>query len=166
MERSGPSPAHKWAPIVIAAIGTLWALQYVLETRIETADEPDTFLFISFLIWPLGAAAIAVIVNAIRHAPTNDQPPPVLDPDSIGLKEPRRVLLASSLPIFGVAIVFGGFLIPSLLYIFLMVRFLGVKNLALHAGLAVCVLAIVWLGFYYLLGVPLQLWPPGLKGPA
>ena len=79
MERAGPSPAHKWAPIVIAAIGTLSELQYVLETRIETADEPDTFLFISFLIWPLGAAAIAVIVNAIRHAPAIDQPGQLLN---------------------------------------------------------------------------------------
>lgn len=157
MHLTGPFLALKWAPIFVALIGSSWAVYFVLETRMTAADEPDTFLFISYLIWPLAAAGIAVIVSVIRDASSATN----MDPKTIGLEDPRRILLVTSLPIYGIAIVYGGFLVPSILYVFLMVRFLGVKSLLLMAGLVVCITAIVWFGFFYLLGVPLQLWPPG-----
>jgi hypothetical protein len=165
MPSDRPSAAHIWAPIIVVILGCLWSLHYVVETRARTTDEPDTFLFISFLIWPLGLAGAAVIFGVFREVRAK-QPPPILDPDSIGLKEPRRILLAVSLPIYGAAIVFGGFLIPSVLYILTMVRLFGVKSMPILIGMAICVVAIVWLGFFYLLSVPLQLWPPGFEGAA
>ena len=152
--------ALRWIPIIVTLLSSAWAVYYVIETQALSLaeDEPDTSLFINFLLWPLLASAIFVIVGSLR-----DTLPPERalgdGRDAFGLGDRRRIYLVLSLPIFAASLSYGGFLIPSILYGIIMAYLWGIKKPLVLIALASIIAIVVWIGFAELLGVPLKLWP-------
>lgn len=149
----------KLFPAIMMLGGCSWATHYVWTTARSHVDEIESAAFLGVLLMVLFAATGAGIYGVLR-TPTiicvnaEDKP---LD-DALKLCK-RRVILAFSLPIYFIAILYGGFLAPSVIYAVVMCAVLGVtrlRPLTLIAGGAASVVIL----FSTLLAVPLPLWPP------
>ncbi len=149
----GPGISAKWVPVVVAALGSVWAIHYVWHTNQNSYGDQDTVLFINFLIWPLIASALLVGLRSLR-----DSAPEA----PVGLSDYRRLILILSLPLYGIAIVYGGFVLASVAFVSLLLPILGVKNPIMLIGICSLIVAVIWLGFSHLMSVPLPLWPRGI----
>lgn len=151
----GPGIPSKWVPVVIVAIGSIWALNYVWHTNQNSYGDRDTVLFINFLIWPLVASALLVAITTLR----SKNPEPDVD-----LSDHRRLILLLTVPLYGVAVVYGGFMLASCGFVLLLLPLLGVRNPIVLIGICAFTGGVIWFGFSYLMSVPLPLWPRGMAG--
>lgn len=144
----------KWVPVAIVAIGSAWAVHYVWHTNANSYGDQPTVMFINMLIWPLLISALAVIVSSLRGK--NEE-------QEVGLSDYRRLILICAVPLYGVAIVYGGFVLASVIFLLILLPILGVRNPLIL--LFVCGLAVgtIWFGFSHLMSVPLPLWPRGVN---
>lgn len=149
----GPGISPKWVPVIIGALGSIWAIHYVWHTNQNSYGDQDTVAFINFLIWPLVISAFFVAIGALKGS---------AEEIAVGLSDYRRILLIISVPLYGIAIIYGGFVLASVLYVLLLVPVLGVRSPTIILGIIGAVVLIVWFGFSYLMSVPIQLWPRGI----
>lgn len=148
---SGVQP--KWVPVLIVILGSAWAIHFVWQTNENSYGDQPTVMFINFLIWPLVASGALVALMSLKGS---------ADDPSVGLSDRRRLLLVVGVPLYGIAVVYGGFVAASIAFVLVMLPVLGVRNPLLLAGIAALVTAFVWFGFSYLMAVPLPLWPRGM----
>ena len=149
----GPGIPPKWIPVVLVTLGCIWAIHYVWHTNNNSYGDEDTVLFINFLIWPLIASAFLVAISSLRGK-TEDAP--------VGLSDHRRLMLLIAVPIYGIAVAYGGFVLASVAFVLLFLPMLGVRNPIILLGISAFVVTIIWFGFSYLMSVPLPLWPRGV----
>lgn len=153
-QRGGSGLPPKWVPVAIVALGSAWAAHYVWHTNANSYGDQPTVMFMNMLIWPLLLSALAVVYSSLRGK---------YEEQEVGLSDHRRLILIFAVPIYGLLIAFGGFILASLAFLLVLLPILGVRNplvLLLVCGVVLC---IIWLGFFHLMSVPLPLWPRGMN---
>ena len=144
----------KWVPVAIVTIGSAWAVHYVWHTNANSYGDQPTVMFMNMLIWPLLLSALAVAYSSLRGK---------YEEQEVGLSDYRRLILIGAIPIYGMLIVYGGFVLASVGFLLVLLPILGVRNpftLLLVCGLVV---GVIWFGFSHLMSVPLPLWPRGMN---
>ena len=155
--------------VMIVSLTVAWAFWYVADTQ-RQVDGAEAVLFIKPLSWIILGTAILVLIGSTRlksrplDADSADEIKEESGAPGSGLSDWRRLLLILSLPVYGIAISFLGFMIPSLSYAGVMFLSLGVRQPLLFICLLAGIAVVIKIGFVQLLGVPLPLWPRFLAG--
>lgn len=152
--------------LAITAACLLWAGSYVYEAAGDPFGGDETALFIQPLFYLLliaGAwAGIEAFLGGRENGATASTSP---DDDDVfgasGLADRRRLVLVSSFPAMLLLIAVLGFVVSAALYVAVMAFCLGERRSGALFLMALLAVAVVWLFFETLLGVPLSLWPPG-----
>lgn len=149
-------------PIVLASLILGWSLMYYFSTVSVPEDGPASVLFIRPLAIGIVICFPFVIKSAVRIRPASVQAPSPGEDESEkdrGFLDHRRIFFAAALAVYALGITFLGYLIPTVLFIFCVVFYLGSRNwwiliaLPLICGIFLSVL------FRYLLTVPIPIWP-------
>jgi len=149
-------------PIIISSLILGWSLYYYLSTVSVPEDGPKSVFFIKPLVIGILLCFPFVIFSSIKIRQIEiDSKKPEEESETAdrGFLDHRRIFFAASLATYAVAITFLGYLIPSALFIFSVVYYLGSRNLwiliVLPLGCAISLSVI----FRFLLTVPLPIWP-------
>lgn len=151
------SPSIDWTTIAVTTVGLGWGTWYVLATRWNPIDEPEAAWLITPVAILAWMVAPFVVLSAIGPLPERLQ----VDPDE-GLDRPNRWLFALGLPVLAGLIWVLGFVLAIILYVSATVVAMGERRVPVHLAILGVLLAIIFGGFVWGLGVDLPLWPGDL----
>jgi putative tricarboxylic transport membrane protein len=148
-------------PIVMASLILGWALYYYFSTANKPGGGADSILFIRPLTIALVICFFLLALNSVNiqsekaEAEAAKAGEAVKDP---GFLDRRRIFFAASMVIYAVGLSLFGYLLPSILFIFVVCYYLGVRNFWILTGLPVGLSAFLSLAFK-LMKVPVPIWP-------
>jgi len=153
----------EFSPIILTTTILGWSIYYYFST-IRTPDGGDeSVLFIRPLIILLSICYPFVIHGALKistEKKVSDMEPTETSTDADrGFLDHRRLFFAGSLIVYAVGITFFGYIIPSVLFVFVVCFYLGVRNLWVLAGLPVLLSVFLAVVFRVFIGVPIPIWP-------
>lgn len=146
-----------WVTVAVTLIGVAWAAWYVWSTRASPYDEPEAAWLITPLLIALGLTALFVLWSALGPWPER-----LRIEAGESLRPVARSRFVLSLPILAGLIWAGGFVIATSLYIPAMMLALGERRPLIIFTLTLSLLALIFVGFSWGLGVSLPLWPKAL----
>ena len=151
-------------PIVLASLILGWSLYYYFDTISVPDEGPHSVLFIGPLVIGILICYPFVVYTSIKIQPAEKAPEvkaeDVTPPDR-GFLDHRRIFFAAALVAYAITLTFFGYVIPSILFIFCVVYYLGSRNLWILIVLPIGFVVLVSLLFKVLLMVPIPLWPSG-----
>lgn len=148
--------------IIIGVLMFSWAAYYYYSTLTGTEEGPDTVLFIKPIFIGILICFPFVVWSATSIKPIEEPArPPAQDKGSRdrGFFDKRRIFFVLALAGYAAAITFLGYLIPSVLFIFLSCYYLGSRNLWVLLLLPVGLSAFLSFVFGSLLKIPISIWP-------
>lgn len=151
-------------PIIIASLMLGWALYYYFDTVSIPYDGPESVLFIKPLVIGILICFPFVVYTSINIQPVKsvaEKPDKAEEKADRGFRDHRRIFFATALVVYALAITFFGYLIPSILFIFSVVFYLGSRSLWILMVLPIGFIVFVSLLFKVLLKIPIPLWPSG-----
>ncbi len=150
--------------IIIASLILGWAIYYYFDTMSVPYDGPESVLFIKPLVIGILICFPFVVFSSIKIQPVesvSEKPEKEEEKADRGFLDHRRIFFTAALVAYALAITFFGYLIPSILFIFTVVFYLGSRNLWILIVLPIGLIVFVSLLFKVLLKVPIPLWPSG-----
>lgn len=151
-------------PIIIASLILGWALYYYFDTVSIPYDGPESVLFIKPLVIGILICFPLVVFSSIKIQRTesvSEKPEEEKAKADRGFLDHRRIFFAGALVTYALTITFFGYLIPSILFIFSVVFYLGSRSIWILMVLPIGFIVFVSLLFKVLLKVPIPLWPSG-----
>jgi len=156
------------SPIILASIILGWSLMYYFSTVSVPEDGPASVLFIRPLIIGIVICFPFVVKGAISIEPASAQSlsPMEDEPEKAdnaeedrGFLDHRRIFFVAALAAYAVGITFLGYLIPTVLFLFFVVFYLGSRNVWILIALPLICGIFLSVFFRYLLTVPIPIWP-------
>ena len=152
-------------PIVIASLILGWTVYYYFNTVNIPDGGPESVLFIRPLVIGILICFPFVVFSAITVVkPENSasaQPEQTEEPADRGFLDHRRVFFALALIAYAITITFFGYIIPSIVFIFSVLFYLGSRNMWILIVLPVGLISLIALIFKAVLKIPIPLWPTG-----
>lgn len=152
----------EYQTVVLATLILGWSLYYYFSTVSTPDGGAQSVLFIKPLTILLCICYPFVVSSAIKRFPAQVGSPGRVEesrePDR-GFLDPRRIVFAVSMGAYAVAITFFGYLVPSVLFIFFMCFYLGVRNPWILIGLPIGLSIFLSLVFSVFIGVPIPVLP-------
>ena len=155
-------------PIILASLILGWSLIYYFSTVSVPEDGPASVLFIRPLVIGIVICFFFVIKSAISIKPASvqslspkeDKPEEEdrLEEDR-GFLDHRRIFFVAALAAYALGITFLGYLIPTVLFLFFVIFYLGSRNLWILIALPLSCGIFLSVLFRYLLTVPIPIWP-------
>lgn len=148
--------------IIIGVLMLSWAGYYYYSTLTGTEEGPDTVLFIKPIFICILICFPFVVWSATRIKPIEESArTPVQDkgPRDRGFLDKRRIFLVLAMTGYAAAIPFLGYLITSVLFIFLSCYYLGLRSLWILLLLPIGLSAFLSFVFGTLLTIPISIWP-------
>lgn len=155
-------------PIVLSFLILGWSLIYYLSTVSVPGDGPASVLFIRPLVIGIVICFPFVIKSAIRITSASIQSPPSKEDrpekadsaeEDRGFWDHRRIFFVAALAAYALGITFLGYLIPTVLFLFTVIFYLGSRNLWILIALPLICGIFLSVLFNYLLTVPIPIWP-------
>tara|TARA_R110002074_G_scaffold165324_1_gene325431 strand:- start:208 stop:735 length:528 start_codon:yes stop_codon:yes gene_type:complete len=153
---TGGSRQIDWVTIAVTLVALAWASWYVWSTRNNPDDEAEAAWLITPILIAAWATAPFVIWSAIGPFPQRLQ----LDRDE-GLGVAARYRFVISLPVLAGLIWLLGFIAATIIYLPAIILMSGERRPLLITAMTLGMLALIYLGFDWALGVKLPLWPMG-----
>ncbi|MBW2148704.1 MAG: tripartite tricarboxylate transporter TctB family protein [Deltaproteobacteria bacterium] len=150
------------SPIVLAALIMGWAIYYYFSTVREPYGGADSVLFIKPLTIMLLLCFIFVALSAVRIDSVKSVEGKVqkgVSGGDRGFLDHRRLFFTASLAAYAAGLTVFGYLIPSILFVFIVCFYLGVRNIWILIGLPVVLSALLSLVFNIFMHVPIPIWP-------
>ena len=149
-------------PIIIASLILGWALYYYFDTVNVPYEGPNSVIFIKPLVIGILVCFPFVVFSSIKIQATkiiSKEPEEDAAKADRGFLDHRRIFFAAALLVYALAITFFGYLVPSILFIFSVVYYLGSRNVWILIVLPIGFVSFISLLFNVLLKVPIPLWP-------
>jgi|GEM_PF-588063 hypothetical protein len=153
------------SPIILTTAILGWSVYYYFSTINIPDGGDESVLFIRPLVILLAICYPFVIYGALEIS--TDSKVSAVEPTETsadadrGFLDPRRLFFAGSLIVYAVGITFFGYIIPSILFVFIVCFYLGVRNLWILTGLPVLLSVFLAVVFRVFIGVPIPIWPWG-----
>ncbi|MCB1546650.1 MAG: tripartite tricarboxylate transporter TctB family protein [Hyphomicrobiaceae bacterium] len=140
------------APVAFVAGAIAWGYHHYHATLTDPKQGPDGVTLVGPLLLALALAGLWTLATAWRawRKPAGD---------ATETTSWQGVALMLSLPVLAVAITYGGFIVPLIVYATLLGPLLGLRSFFIMILLAVLTAVIVWGVFVHVFGVPVPLWP-------
>lgn len=149
-------------PIVLAAAILGWAFYYYFSTAHRSPEGAQSVLFIKPLVMMLTACFVFVLFSAVKIRPGEKAAAKTKGEqvgEDRGFLDRRRIFFVASLAVYAAALTLFGYLIPSVLYIFIVCFYLGVRNPWVLMGVPLGIAALMSVAFKTLMKVPIPIWP-------
>jgi len=144
----------------IALLVLGWALFYYISI-VSQPDGKESVLFIKPLTISLAICFIFVIPGTIKVERIEKE----VDAgdgsksEDAGFLDHRRLFFAGSMIAYAAALTLFGFMVPSILFLFILFYYLGVRNRWILIVIPLCLPALLGFVFVYLMKVPIAVWP-------
>lgn len=149
-------------PIILSSLILGWSLYYYFSTVSVPEDGPKSALFIRPLVIGILICFPFVIRSAIKIKPaavdTKSSEEEISTTDR-GFLDDRRIFFVVALATYALAMTFLGYLIPSGLFLFSVLYYLGSRNLWILIVLPMGCAILLSVVFRFLLTVPVPILP-------
>ena len=152
----------EYQTIVLATCILVWSLYYLISTLNTPHGGKESVLFIKPLTVLLCLCYPFVVRGSIKSTPRKaEAAPPAADSSAKdkGFFDHRRLVFTGALVVYSIALTFFGYLLPSILFIFFICFYLGVRNPWVLVGLPLVLTSFLSLVFNVFIGVPVPIWP-------
>jgi len=149
-------------PIIISTLILGWSIYYYYSTVGSSEDGPKSVIFIKPLVIGILVCFPLVVRGAIRFLPEDraaEDPQKMEETPDRGFLDSRRLFFVAALAVYALAATFLGYLVPSILFIFSVLYYLGSRNLWILIALPLGCAILLSFVFRYLLTVPIEIWP-------
>ncbi len=149
-------------PIILASLILGWAIYYYFSTVNTPHGGADSVLFIKPLTIMLVFCFIFVVMGAVKidsEKAARARLPTEASTRDRGFLDPRRIFFAVFLVVYCAGMTFFGYLIPSILFVFIVCYYLGVRSVWILIGVPIGLSALLSLIFKTLMKVPIPIWP-------
>ena len=144
-------------PILFVLCGLIWASWHYISVSTHPDAELDDFRLIEPLFFIGCTFGILSIIRSIGF--NGNKTIRSIDKTDEPFLNSKRLAFVIALPVYAIAILYFGFLGPSLFFVILLAFALGVRDWRVHGVLALIVAFLIWVVFVNLLGVPVPLGP-------
>ena len=153
----------EFPPVILATLFMAWSVYYYFATVNTPHGGAQSVLFIRpltlllLICYPFVVGSFVQVVSETEHT-GNDLSETQPDEDR-GFRDPRRLFFAASLAAYALGLTFLGYMIPTVLFVFIVCFYLGVRNAWILAGLPILLSVFLALVFRSFIGVPIPIWP-------
>jgi hypothetical protein len=147
-------------PIILSSLMLAWSVYYYFST-VGAEEGPRSVLFIKPLVIGILICFPLVVRGSVKLLRDESESVPQEDPEKRdrGFLDNRRLFFAAALAAYALAITFLGYLIPSVLFMFSVLYYLGSRNPWLLIALPLGCAILLSFSFRYVLTVPVSIWP-------
>jgi hypothetical protein len=149
-------------PVILATAIFGWSVYYYFSTVNVPYGGSDSVLFIRPLTLLLAICYPFVLksfIKTVSETVVEEELAEISDEADRGFLDQRRIFFAVSLGVYAVGLTFLGYLIPSVLFVFVVCFYLGVRSVWILAGLPILLSTILSVVFRSFIGVPIPIWP-------
>lgn len=150
-------------PIILATLFMAWSIYYYIATMNTPHGGGRSVLFIrplTLLLLICYPFVVGSFVKFVSEKEPSGQGASETQPDADrGFRDPRRIFFAASLAAYALGLTFLGYMIPTVLFVFIVCFYLGVRNLWILTGLPLLLSIFLAVVFRAFIGVPIPIWP-------
>lgn len=147
-------------PIVLAALILGWAIYYYFSTVRRPHGGPESVLFIKPLTIIIAICFVFVVLGAIKVDSPGGRETSTEDRGTDrGFLDHRRIFFSVSLVAYAAALTLFGYLIPSVIFIFVVCYYLWVRKPWILIGVPVGISVLMSVVFKVVMSVPIPIWP-------
>ena len=149
-------------PIILTTVIFGWSIYYYFSTVNIPYGGSDSVLFIRPLTLLLAICYPFVLrsfIKPISETATDEESSQAPADEDRGFLDHRRIFFTASLVVYAVGLTYFGYLIPSVLFVFVVCFYLGVRSVWILMGLPILLSAILAVVFRTFIGVPIPIWP-------
>ena len=149
-------------PILLSILILGWALYYYFSTVNKPSGGAESVRFIKPLTIALVICFFFVVLNAVKinlEKGGAERSKDEMVRKDLGFLDHRRMFFAASIVAYAAGLTFFGYLLPSILFVFIVCYYLGVRTFWILIGLPVGLSALLSVVFKILMKVPIPIWP-------